>query len=84
MIMIMPIITVRMAMPVAVSMAMMGMAVVMRMASSSRGPMGVGMTKGTDTNQVYYQSSNWDGLHEEEKKNVKLLPVLKKTEFIAW
>lgn len=44
---------------VAVSMSMVGMAVI-RVAVSLRRPMAmtVGVTKGTDSNKVYYQPSN--------------------------
>lgn len=36
----------------------------------------MGMAKGTDTNKVYYQPSNWDWLEKRKKKTFKF--VIKK------
>ena len=30
----------------------------------------MGMAKGTDTNKVYYQPSNWDWLAKKKKENL--------------
>lgn len=57
-----PMVTVGMAMPVAVAVPMVRMAVVMCGAASPGSPVGVCVAEGTDTNKVYNQPSNRDWL----------------------
>ena len=40
----------------------------------------MGMAKGTDTNKVYYQPSNWDWLAKKRKETFKF--VIKKKKFV--
>lgn len=57
-----PMVAVGMAMPMAVAVPVVRMAVIMCVTTSPRSPMGVRVAKGTDTNKVYDQPSNRDWL----------------------
>lgn len=57
---------------VTVSMQMVWMAVIRWVTASLRSSMAMvmGVAKGTDTNKVYYQPSNWDWLARGRKENL--------------